>query len=93
MDRGELQNMLKRLCNVMWEANVTNPITYVAQISYLLFLKMLEEIDTEQKANGNNNHRSLFGKFKRNGETLDYTRLRWSVLTSDPDNERMLRTL
>lgn len=61
MDSGELQNTLKRLCKVMWEANVTNPITYVTQVSYLLFLKMLEEMDTEQK--GNSNHNSLFGKF------------------------------
>lgn len=91
MDRGELQNTLKRLCKVMWEANVTNPITYVTQISYLLFLKMLEEMDAEQKASGNGNHRSLFGRFEVSGKTLDFEPLRWSVLTSDPDNERMLR--
>jgi len=94
MDRGELQNTLKRLCKVLWEANVTNPITYVTQISYLLFLKMLEEMDAEQKEAGNNNHRSLFGKFKVNdGKEVDYRALRWSVLTSNPDNEQMLRTL
>lgn len=93
MDSGELQNTLKRLCKVMWEANVTNPITYVTQISYLLFLKMLEEIDTDQKSVGNGNHRSLFGKFEVGRKTLNYEPLRWSILTSDPDNERMLRTL
>lgn len=93
MDSGTLQNTLKALCKVMWDSNVTNPITYVTQISYLLFLKILEEMDTEQKAVGNSNHRSLFGQFKVDGETLDYEPLRWSVLTSDPDNERMLRTL
>lgn len=93
MDSGELQNTLKRLCKVMWEANVTNPITYVTQISYLLFLKMLEEIDTEQKQTGNGNHRSLFGKFDFDNKKIDYEPLRWSVLTSNPDNEQMLRTL
>lgn len=93
MDSGQIQNTLKQLCKVMWDNNITNPITYVTQISYLLFLKMLEEIDSEQKSAGNGNHRSLFGKFKADGETLDFDPLRWSVLTSDPDNERMLRTL
>ena len=92
MDRGELSNTLKRLCKVMWEANVSNPITYVTQISYLLFLKMLEEIDTEQKAAQNGNYRSLFGKFKVGSQELDFEQLRWSVLTSNPDNEKMLRT-
>ncbi len=92
MDNGSLQNTLKALCKVMWDSNVTNPITYVTQISYLLFLKMLEEMDAEQQTTGNGNYRSLFGKFKADSETLDSEPLRWSVLTSDPDNERMLRT-
>jgi type I restriction enzyme M protein len=93
MDNGELKNTLKRLCKVMWDANVTNPITYVTQISYLLFLKMLEEMDVSQKAVANNNHRDLFGKFKVGDDEVDFDALRWSRLTSNPDNERMLRTL
>ncbi|MBU2610400.1 MAG: hypothetical protein KJ606_05575 [Chloroflexi bacterium] len=47
MDTGELSGLLKRLCKVCWAANVTNPITYVTQISYLRFLKMLEEWDAQ----------------------------------------------
>ncbi len=77
----------------MWDGNVTNPITYVTQISYLLFLKMLEEMDHEQQEARNDNHRSLFGKYKYGDEELDFDSLRWSVLTSNPDNEVMLRTL
>lgn len=93
MDSGELQNTLKRLCKVMWEANVTNPITYVTQISYLLFLKMLEEMDVEQKEAGNGNYKSLFRKFKLGNREIDFKPLQWSVLTSNPDNEQMLRIL
>src|SRR4030042_6784390 len=93
MDSGQVQNTLKALCNVMCDNNVTNPITYVTQISYLLFPKMIEEMDHEQKEAGNGNHRSLFGRFESEGEELDFDPLRWSVLASDPDNERLLRTL
>lgn len=93
MDSGQLQNTLKSLCKVMWDSNVTNPITYVTQISYLLFLKMLEEMDHEQKEARNGNYRTLFGAFKDGAEELDFDPLRWSVLTSNPDNEAMLRTL
>jgi len=92
MDTTSLQNLLKRLCKVMWESNVTDPLTYVTQIAYLLFLKMLEEMDAEQKDNGHK-RRELFTKTQINGEQVDFGLLRWSVLTSDPDNERMLRTL
>jgi type I restriction enzyme M protein len=103
MDNASLQSLLKRLCKVMWEANVTNPITYVTQVSYLIFLKMLEEMDAEANGgptsvaavrNGRDGARpSIFGKVKVDGDTIDYGKLRWSVLTSDPDNDRMLRTL
>jgi type I restriction enzyme M protein len=92
MDTTSLQNLLKRLCKVMWESNVTDPLTYVTQIAYLLFLKMLEEMDTEQKDNGHK-RRELFAQMEVNGEEVDFGNLRWSLLTSDPDNERMLRTL
>jgi len=93
LDNTQIQTTLKALCKVMWDNNVTNPITYVTQISYLLFLKMLEEMEVEQKDAGNGNHRSLFGRFTIDGEELDFDSLRWSFLTSDPDNERMLRKL
>jgi type I restriction enzyme M protein len=96
MDRGSLQSFLKRLCKVIWEANVTDPLTYVTQLAYLLFLKLLDEMDVEQSGNGTASR--LFVSVHLPGldkedEQTDFSRLRWSVLTSVPDNERMLRTL
>lgn len=88
MDTGELSGLLKRLCKVCWAANVTNPITYVTQISYLLFLKMLEEWDAQSEQDARDlkkKHASLFDG--------DYAALRWSRFSSDPDNDRMLRTV
>lgn len=90
MDNTNLQNVLKRLCKVLWEENVTDPITYVTQISYLLLLKMLEEKETED---GGDRKLAIFGKVKINSEPVDFGRLRWSTLTSNPDNEKMLATL
>ncbi len=90
MDNASLQNFLKRLCKVMWENQVSDPITYVTQIAYLLFLKMLEEMEAEKSGP---NSKEIFKKVSANGEKLDFSRLRWSVLTSDPDNERMLNSL
>lgn len=76
MDNASLQNLLKRLCKVMWEARISNPITYVTQISYLLFLKMQEEMDAEQAENGSNRRQSVFTKVKIAGETVDFGKLR-----------------
>ena len=62
MDSGQLNSLLKRLCKILWEAQVTNPITYVTQLSYLLFLKMLEEMDAEHEDAGNSSHQTLFSR-------------------------------
>ncbi len=88
MDSASLSSLLKRLCKVMWEANVTNPITYVTQISFLIFLKMLEEMEAER---GGEN--PIFTQVSIDEQNVDFSKLRWSTLTSDPDNDRMLRTL
>jgi type I restriction enzyme M protein len=90
MDTTALKNFFNRLCKILWEKNVTDPITYVTQISYLLFLKMLEEMDAEQTGQSK---RDLFSVFTIDGKEVDFSRLRWSLLTSDPDNERMLASL
>jgi type I restriction enzyme M protein len=92
MDNTSLQSFLKGLCKILWAANVTNPLTYVTQVAYLLFLKMLEEMDAEQ-TNSGTKKRNLFAAVDINGETVDFGQLRWSLLTSLPDNERMLLTL
>lgn len=96
MDSASLQNLFKRLSNVLYAANVTNPLTYVEQIAYLIFLKMMEEMETEQQSGPT--RKDIFiplhlEGYDKEGEVTDFTKLRWSILTTDPDNERMLRTL
>jgi len=88
MDTNQLKPLIERLCNKLWAAGLTNPVTYVEQISYLFFLKMLEEWDDQRareatlvgRANG---YASIFAG--------DSNKHRWSVWTHIPDNERMFR--
>jgi hypothetical protein len=67
---------------------------------------MLEEMDAEQNESvvppsggsppakaGTTNKRAIFATVKLNGDSVDFAKLRWSVLTSNPDNEKMLATL
>jgi len=88
MDTAELSGLLKRLCKICWAANVTNPITYVTQISYLIFLKMLEEWDAQAEQDARD-----LGQPQRSLFEGEYEALRWSRFSSDPDNDRMLRTV
>src|SRR3970040_12769 len=88
MDTAELSGLLKRLCKICWAANVTIPITYVTQISYLIFLKMLEEWDAQAEQDAHD-----LGQPQRSLFEGEYEALRWSRFSSDPDNDRMLRTV
>ena len=61
----DLRRKLNRITDTLWAGGVTNPVTYIAQISYLIYLKLLdeEESNREQLARlkgGNGNGISLF---------------------------------
>ncbi len=86
--KQQLQSAIDQICNKLWAAGLTNPITYIEQISYLFFLKMLEEWDNQKakevKLLGNKNgYKSIF-----DGENEKY---RWSQWVHIPDNTKMFK--
>ncbi|OGG35329.1 MAG: hypothetical protein A2427_02255 [Candidatus Nealsonbacteria bacterium RIFOXYC1_FULL_40_7] len=87
--KQELQSIIGQICNKLWAAGLTNPITYIEQISYLFFLKMLEEWDNsntkDAKLRGEGKFKSIF-----EGANEKY---RWSVWTHIPDNTQMFKFL
>lgn len=68
----DLRKKLNRITDILWAGGVTNPVTYIEQISYLIYLKLLDEEeasrelkarmlgDKANKKNGNGKH--LFSK-------------------------------
>ena len=86
--KQELQGVISQVCNKLWAAGLTNPITYIEQISYLFFLKMLEEWDNQKQSEvkllgDKNGYKSVF-----EGENEKY---RWSQWTHIPDNTQMFK--
>ncbi len=45
----ELRRKLDHITNVLWAGGVTNPVTYIEQISYLIFLKLLDEEENQRE--------------------------------------------
>lgn len=39
----EIRRKLNRITDILWGGGVVNPVTYIEQISYLIYLKMLDE--------------------------------------------------
>lgn len=71
----EVRRKLDRLTDILWAGGVTNPVTYIEQLSYLIYLKLLdeEEVNRELQARlmGENGNAQLL--FPKQAE-----RYRWS---------------
>ena len=53
MITGELKSKIDRIWDTMWSGGISNPLSVIEQLTYLLFIKGLDEIHTlkENKAN------------------------------------------
>ena len=93
-----LKSKINQLWDKFWSRGITNPITAIEQISYLLFILRLDELDTSKVIKSEftkENYHSLFaGKFKLNPQepdetsanTIDKQKLRWSQFKQlDPE--------
>jgi len=78
---GQIRNQVDAVWNAFWTGGVANPVSVIEQISYLLFIRRLDEIHTnvERKAN-------VSGKPLENPIfTTAQNELRWSVFKNkDP---------
>ncbi len=73
----ELRRKLRRITNILWAGGVTNPVTYIEQISYLIYLKLLDEEESSRELKA----RLLGDKPNANGALLfpkQAARYRWS---------------
>ncbi|MGR7949358.1 type I restriction-modification system subunit M [Alcaligenes sp. RM2] len=47
----ELKSKIDQLWNKFWSGGISNPLTAIEQITYLLFMKRLDELDQKRQAN------------------------------------------
>ncbi|MFQ5632682.1 MAG: N-6 DNA methylase, partial [bacterium] len=63
----KIRRKLDQITDVLWAGGVTNPVTYIEQLSYLIYLKLLDEEESNRElqtrlAGGNGNGKLLFPK-------------------------------
>jgi type I restriction enzyme M protein len=78
-DNTQVKGLIDRLCDKLWAAGVTNPITYVEQISYLVFLKMLDEMDADREKEARFSKRTYKPMFAGKAEQFRWSE--WSQIT------------
>lgn len=87
MITGELKNKVDAIWDTMWTGGITSPITVLEQITYLMFMKLLDDNQLKQEANANALGVQLKNKVFKEGICVisenphvetNYSNLRWS---------------
>lgn len=87
MITGELKNKVDSIWDTIWTGGITSPITVLEQITYLMFMKLLDDNQLKQEANANALGVALKNKVFKEGICVisenphietDYSNLRWS---------------
>lgn len=53
MITGELRNKIDKIWETFWTGGITNPLDVIEQFTYLLFIKQLDDMDTEKENEAN----------------------------------------
>jgi type I restriction enzyme M protein len=79
-------SLIDSLCNKLWAAGVTNPISYVEQISYLFFLKMLDETEADREREARLARRRYKSVFAKENE-----KFRWAEWSQISDTTKLYK--
>ncbi len=96
-----LKNKVAALWDKFWSGGISNPLNAIEQITYLLFMKQLDETDNRKVSNADfldEKFTSIFsGKFyppgvddKDEKNAVEKETLRWSYFTRMPSDEMLL---
>ncbi len=88
MITGDLKNKINALWEIFWTGGITNPLDVVEQMTYLMFIHDLDEMDNlraRESAMLGLDHQSIFAEEVRIGErTVPGKQLKWSVFHDFP---------
>lgn len=81
----KLASSIRELWNHFWAGGIANPLTAIEQITYLVFLKRLEDLDRQRAQAAERTKRDYASIYAgENGETY-----RWSYIRRLPSEERL----
>jgi len=84
---GDLRNSVDKVWTAFWTGGISNPLTVIEQITYLLFIKRLDELETREELKTN----MLGGIAGKNYFNPGQQDLRWSRFKNF-DPEKMYKT-
>lgn len=88
MITGELKNKIDSLWEIFWTGGLTNPLDVIEQMTYLMFIKDLDDADNIHAKEATMlglPHKSIFdGKIQIGSREIEGSQLKWSVFHDFP---------
>jgi type I restriction enzyme M protein len=98
MLEANLKSLINKLWDRFWSGGISNPLNAIEQMTYLLFMKRIDDLDTQKMQDKKNGHiksyTSIFeGTVKLQGfdEPILKETLRWSSFGKMTDGDEMLQ--
>lgn len=101
MLNNTLKGHINELWNKFWAGGISNPITAIEQINYLLFMKRIDTLDAERQAQNEKNYNSVFSGdytaplFRQSGiehpPIKDKSSLRWSAFSKEANDKTLTK--
>ncbi|AVO42404.1 type I restriction-modification system subunit M [Simplicispira suum] len=85
----ELKSKIDQLWNKFWSGGISNPLTAIEQITYLLFMKRLDELDQKRQADAEWTGENYISKFT--GKWIPPEERNWPAAEQRPIEKRGLR--
>ena len=80
---GELRGKIDRVWDAFWSGGIANPLEVIEQITYLLFIRGLDDVQTREENKANRLKQPMARRVFPEGDDtrgLPYERMRWSSL-------------
>ena len=103
LNNPEINSQINKLWDTFWAGGIANPLTAIEQITYLLFMKKLDELDLKRQQDAKftgDSYTSIFkGRYEIPGtedkkgkrKTIDKQKLRWSSFEHIAPADKMLQ--
>ena len=98
-NNSQLKSLINKLWDQFWSGGISNPLTAIEQITYLLFMKRLDDLDLKRQSDSEFTGETFISKFegeyalpgsKEEDEKIDKQTLRWSYFRHLPADEMLL---
>src|SRR6266849_249310 len=78
---GEIRSQIDQIWNAFWSGGISNPLEVIEQITYLLFLKRLDEQEIAEELKANREKKPMQKRFFPEGKDSKkrpYQDFRWN---------------